>query len=292
MNTALKERRIKLSWGELGEIRIRTNAYADDVHEGLKLMLRHLKATGQVELWKLLVRKSGDDVLEIYRRYQRNELGKVIFAETVESAKSVMLDWASKRPNETTRKSYREYINNLFRDHPTATIAELPDVLRAVRDRYEARGQKNTFDQCRKVASSWAGKTYSKDSPLWRQLRAVQPLEVSSHVHTQKARQVWEVVATVDKMAEPYGSMFWTMCLLGTGRKEYLSDGFDVVPDHYVRIFGKKNKNRTRVVPLIFDATQLVAPDAKTTLSNNQLFREALQKVQPDWQLMSSDIRN
>ncbi len=281
------DRRIKLGFGVHGVIRIRTNQYSDDVHEGLVRMLQHLREVGKVDLWRGLAARE-IDALELYRRYVRDELDGVIRVEQVKPAKAAMLEWASKRLNPTTAKSYKEVIANLFRDHPDATIAELPEVLKAVRDRYEAKGQKNTFDQCRKVASSWAGKKYLNNQPLWRQLRAVPPLDRSSHVHRQEGRAVWDVFATVKKMGEPFGPQFLTMCLIGAGTKEYLTDGFSVELDEdhnyeYVRIHGEKTAHRNRRVPLIYAASELRKPSIK--YANRDRFDKALQAVQPDWDL-------
>ncbi len=259
---------------------IRTQQVTQKVHDGLYDMLTHLKRTGNIGLWTGL--STGDlNALELYERYLRGELDDVILKESAQTAKSVMLEWAKSRTNETTRNSYCDYIENLFRDHQTATIDQLPIVLAAVRLRYEKQGQKNSFGQCRKVASSWAGKVYGKDSALWRKLRSVQPLETSTHVHKQEARSVWDVLATVKAMKAPFGEMFWTMCLLGTGTKEYLQDGFTVVPDRWVVIHGQKNKARERRTPLIFNglATPIVS------LAKRKAFDRELHAVQPDWDL-------
>ncbi len=259
---------------------IRTGKVSQKVHDGLYDMLTHIKRTGNFGMWMGLKNDSLDP-LKLYEDYLRDKFNDVIMVESVQPAKEVMLAWAATRNNETTRNSYRDYIVNLFRDHPTATIDELPQVLEAVRRRYEEKGQKNAFGQCRKVASSWAGKVYGKDSALWRKLRAVQPLESSSHTHKQEARSVWDVLATVTAMKAPFGEMFWTMCLLGTGTKEYLQDGFTVVPDQWVVIHGQKNKARERRTPLIFNG--LVTPTV--SLANRKAFDKELHNVQPEWDL-------
>jgi hypothetical protein len=259
---------------------IRTGKLSQRVHDGLDAMLTHIKKTGNIGLWMGL--KEGTlDALALYESYLRDKFHDVILVESVKGAKAAMLEWVETRANPTTRKSYGEIVQALFRDAPDATIDELPEVLQAVRDRYEKLGQKNQFGQCRKVASSWAGKTYGKDSALWRRLRAIPPLESSSHVHKQEARAVWDVIATVKAMREPFGAMFWTMCILGTGTKEYLSDGFTVVDGKWVTIHGQKNKARVRRTPLVF--ANLVP--SSVSYANRKAFDRELHAVQPEWDL-------
>lgn len=258
------------------EVRIRTAHYSISVHNGLKNMLATFRATGQVDLFKAL--SEGYDPLEMYRRFLRKELGGVVLVESVTNAKDTMLAWAKLKAL-TTPRSYRGPIANLFRDHPDATIDQIPEVLLAVKERYSARGQRNSFIQCRKVAGSWTSDTYGQDSALWRAIRNIKPFDHNSHVHTGKARSVWAVFDVVKKMPEPYGMMFLSMCLLGTGTKEYFEDGFTVEPDRWVTVHGQKTDTRTRRTLLVFD--NLVTPPNK----NPKPLSKALRDIQPDWQL-------
>jgi hypothetical protein len=208
----------------------------------------------------------------------RKELNGVVLVESVTNAQDTLLKWAKTFPPSTAR-SYRGPIANLFRDHPDATIDEIPHVLEAVKERYSAVGQRNSFVQCRKVASSWSSVTYGPNSPLHLAIRNVLPFKHNSATHTGKARSVWDVFATIKQMPEPFGMMFLSMCLMGTGTKEYFVDGFTVEPDRWVTIHGKKNENRTRRTLLVFD--NLVAPPNQ----NAKPLSRALRAIQPEWQV-------
>jgi hypothetical protein len=273
--TTQHTRRIDRSWND-ARLTIRTAHLSKDMHDGLDTMLNHLKRTGNVGLWKGLADQRVNPV-SLYQHYLRGDLDGVVLVERVQSAKDTLLAWAEGIERPTTRKSYRQYVNDLFRDHPHATLDQLPEVLQRVRERYRRRGQRNSFGQCKKVALAYSSRTYGRYSALWRALANVQGLETSSHVHSGKARSVADVFDTVKAMKQPYGRYFISMCLLGTGTSEYLRDGF-TVHDHWVTIHGQKNTSRERRTMLLYDGLVKPKPDRKP-------FDRALHEVQPTWTL-------
>lgn len=276
-----KFREIDRTWKELGRVRIPINGLDRETIKGMGAMLTHLKKTGNVDQWRGLA-TGQTKPLEVYRRYLRNELDDVILVEKVQSGKRVMLEWVETLP-ESRRKSYKQYVNDLFQLEPDATVSELGEVLENLKVHYRSKGARTSMLKCKAVAGSYVKNTPSlgRNSALYRKIQNVQIDFASTHVHTGKAREVWDVVDAVKKMKQPQGAMFWSMCLLGTNPKEYLRDGFSIEEDshgRYVRVAGKKNELRTRVAPLIFD--DLVQPSRAV-----KWFRIELHKVRPDWML-------
>lgn len=112
---------------------------------------------------------------------------------------------------------------------------------------------------------------------MWSAVANIKGLKHSSHIHTGQARSVQDVVETIGRMRQPFGAMFWSMCVTGMGTKEYFEDGFEILPDAVV-IHGQKRKSRQRVVPLVF--SDLVQPSRQ-----QKAMRTALHVVRPEWQL-------
>ena len=158
MTTTIPERRIDRTRTDVGRVRIRTSGYSRDVHDGLGRMLGHLKRTGNAGLWRGIVAEQVNPI-DLYHSYLRGELGNVVLVESVQSGKETLLAWHDTIAKPTTRKSYRQYITDLFRDRAKATVSQLPEVVQQVRERYRKLGQKNAFGQCKKVALSYASHT-------------------------------------------------------------------------------------------------------------------------------------
>ncbi len=270
-------RRIDLQFRGVGRLRITTDKYSAQVHSELRAMLRSLHTTGKMDLLRGI--KSGAvDPFAVFLSYQRGELKQIRLVEEVTPAKLEMLRWLEKAEvAERTRKSYRWYINDLFREHDSAKISDIPDVLLSLRRECERLGQRTKFARCKAVALSYCSHTYGRESAMWSAVANIKGLKHSSHTHTGQARSVQEVVAAVGQMRQPYGAMFWSMCITGMGTKEFFEDGFDILADA-IAIHGQKRKSRERIIPLVF--SDVVQPSRL-----QKAMRAALHDVRPDWQL-------
>ena len=240
-------------------------------------MLRSLHTTGKLDLLRGI--KSGTiDPFALFLSYQRGELRQVRLAEDAIPAKAELVAWIERAEvAERTRKSYRWYINDLFRDHPSAKISEVPDVLLSLRKQCERLGQRTKFARCKAVALSYCSHTYGRESAMWSAVANIKGLKYSSHIHKGQARSVQDVVEAVRRLRHPFGAMFWTMCLTGMGTKEYFEDGFEILANA-VLVNGQKRKSRRRLTPLVF--SDLVQPSRQ-----QKAMRKALHGVCPEWQL-------
>ena len=171
--------------------------------------------------------------------------------------------------SEVHRRTLESSFKALERLRPRATVADVPDLLRAYRVECEKRGIGRTFRKAKNAAQAFLRETLGKRrSMLWAEVSDIPDVAYSRSV--TQAVSVARLVEIRSALPPAHAAIWWALCCSGMMPDELWGHKWRV-EGAGLAVGGTKTAYRRRVVPLI------VVPKEPERLY--KAFRVALQKV-------------
>lgn len=237
---------------------------ASDSLRQMKLMLKELDANR--DRAKLHQIKSGTvTLLDALRGWQE---GRLSFTDSYasDSLKQRIKKWLPHSgPSVDTRTQWTEFSNRLQREDfitESTKVHEVPEVLRRLRNKFEADNHPTTFNHYRTFFLSFLVRELGYDdgeSFILRQTRRIKKLPVRTHREHHPLPNPHDFLALVKRIntkgrwerhSVDYATWCWFMALHGLRPTEFARGLWerDKATGH-LRITGTKTKNSIRVVP-------------------------------------------
>ncbi len=160
---------------------------------------------------------------------------------------------------------------NALRIPKEATLADVPQLLKAYRFTALRNGQRRAFNMARTACQGLLRDTMGKRHELYGQVADVQKLtETPRQGNPQSPEDAREIRLELGR----HGDTWWSLCCTGMRPKEYWDGRWRVGPN-YVQVDGTKTKASKRKVPRLWTPT----PPSTETLNG---FAQALRKVRTD----------
>lgn len=219
---------------------------------------------------------------EFYASYKSGDLKSIGNATSIQGLKSTqpdgsvlspLFEWSKKRfeASNKTGTDYRSYFNVVLRFASDAsTVADLPVVLRKMRDHY---GKSPVmFNRTRAAVRSYLSDTLGRYDPLYAAVSNIKILKVTTtkrvkHLSVQEVRDLVSLLPN-------YGGMVWTCCVTGMRVvSEYLANNWEIQPNG-IHIKGTKTERSDRMIPYVKAGPSLV-----TARAEYKTFRQAVRKA-------------
>lgn len=226
-------------------------------------MLTVLHTMGRLDLLRA-VRDGHLAPLAVYEAYRIGELERLPSAETIGPLKAAFDAFtesvsAGTRHRSSLRTSGKHLCDAGGKD---ATIAELPDALRALRVRLSAHPR--AFNLARAAAQAFIRERLGRRSKLWLDVSNVPPLEEkkSRKGHPVTPRELADICA---RLTSDVGEMAWTIATTGMGPREYWQreDGWWRDDGSHIRVHGTKRSGRDRNVPRVRTPAEATCGEVK-----------------------------
>lgn len=160
--------------------------------------------------------------------------------------------WTTWREQYDCSDRYRESLGQSLRyllaeGKGDPAVSALPKLLGKHRTRMQKASHPRTFNMTRSAVQAFARSTRGKQSPLWRDVSAVEPL-LAPRTRRGHPLTVAAFFELLDALPAPARMDARMMALTGMGPTEYYRDGWETYPER-VHIFGQKRAGRDRDVP-------------------------------------------
>ena len=216
---------------------------------------------------------------DVWARYRTGEWARIPSGAHMRPLYTAVAEWlptAHKVSGKPLSASHRESIRQAFKAleklRPSATVADLPGLLRQYRADCERRGIGRTFRKTKNAVQTFLRETQGKRrSILWAEVSDI--ADVAYERDVVKARTVEQALEIRDALPRPHARIWWTLCTSGMMPDELWGEKWKV-RGVGIDIGGTKTAFRRRLVPLIEAPT---VPERQY-----KAFRVALQKVQAD----------
>ena len=188
--------------------------------------------------------------LVVYEAYVSRRLDLLPTAVTMTHLGSALGAWLPlAQCGEKHRAAHKTAINSLkAASRKSATVGELPSILRAVRLKLARANHAAQFNRVRASVQAFVRDTLGQNSEIYKGVS-----DVTSMEETKARKNNPQVVAFVIELArtiaaEHVGAL-WGMALTGMGPKEFFN-GWRLEGSG-IRVPGTKRKGRDRLVPLV-----------------------------------------
>lgn len=235
--------------GTFGGIRIERASGTTDrtLYNKLRHMLDTLADAGRTDVLEQ-VAKGKVSPLTLWRDYRGGAWDKLPTAAHVVPLAPTYDAWCQSVRGDRHRQDLEGYGVQLLALAPDdATLSDVPETVRALRVILEDRGRQ--FNKIRDAASRFLRAKLTNAHPLYREVRAIESLPVTTHYprSPQDPARAWVIREMLG--GEP-GRIWWNLCCSGMNPKEYWVDGWGE-EDGHLRIHGRKRSGRERLVPRI-----------------------------------------
>lgn len=207
-------------------------------------------------------------IIDAYPAYQQGTLDQLVTGPRATADLRTAWDAWVKRSGGGNVRNRTYAIDALLAVRKAAKVADLPPLVRAMIDRYQAAGKARTGNQYRVLVLAFLRDTMGKRHPLKIQVGDIPSLPYKAkHGNPQTVVQ-----ATAIRSALPthHGNHWWDLCLTGMRSKEYFETQWSDV-GMWVEVAGTKNASADRIVPKV---EPLQGPKTQY-----QAFRKALAKL-------------
>ena len=205
------------------------------------------------------------DPLIVYEAYVARRLDLLPTAETMTPLIAALEEWLPlAQCGEKHRAAHKTAINTVkTASRKSATVGELPTILRAVRLKLAKEGHAAQFNRVRASVQAFVRDTLGQNSDTYKGVSDVMSME-----ETKARKNNPQVVAFVIELARTIAAghvgALWGMALTGMGPKEFF-DGWRLEGSG-IRVPGTKRKGRDRLVPLVM-ADRFAGATGDRTLS-------------------------
>lgn len=213
----------------------------------LDQMLTGLHERGRLDILKA-IQKGEITPLQVWAYYRVNELEKLPTAQTMGQLEAKMKAWIEdKECSEAHRRSLHQSLRHIIASRKTATVADLPELLDALRGKMKAAKHPRSFNLAKAAAQAFIKTTLKRNHSLYHEITAIETLKVTQ-VRERHPLTVEEYEEVINKMKNLKACVIAiTMAHTGMGWQEY-TGRWDAKADRTV-IHGTKRKGRTRSVP-------------------------------------------
>lgn len=229
--------RIKRSWGTTHKPTIRR----------MESMMDGLFETGRLDILRSL-QDGTYTPLQVYDAWRTNDLERLPTAATLAPLKESMEKWIAKKEcSEAHRLSLSQSLRHLTSGTASTshTVAGLPTVLSALRDRFQGKHPRS-FNLARAAAQAFAKTTAGRNSKLWQDITAIEVLKVTQQ-RSKKPLTPNELETLMWKLRWPMNDIAAGMAFTGMGPSEYWGNWEPV--RHGYAVHGTKREGRDRLVP-------------------------------------------
>lgn len=225
--------------------------------------------------------------LIVYEAYRAKKLDSLPTAETMSTLAGALAAWMDEVQCGTKQKAaHKTMVSYATRAaKATATVGDLPGILRGIRSDLAKSGYGAQFNRVRSSMQAFVRDTLGRRHPVYAAVADVAEL-VEKKARKNNPQSVEQVGELARKIDVAHVGALWGMALTGMGPAEFYGE-WETRPDH-VAVHGTKRHARDRVVPLVFPdryANGLGDPSLSAEW-RARLFAEALReasggKVQP-----------
>lgn len=214
-------------------------------------MLTTLHGMGRLDLLRA-VRDGHLAPLQVWDAYRVGALERLPSADTLADLTIALEDFVEHvTAGVRHRASLKSSVKHLSgAAKKGAAIADLPDVLRALRESLAAHPR--AFNLARSAAQAFARERFGRRSTLWLEVSNVNVLE---ELGRQRGRPVEpkELEKLCGALAPDVAAMAWTMATTGMGPAEYWErlGGWWKDEGSHIRVHGTKREGRDRSVPRV-----------------------------------------
>ena len=177
-------------------------------------------------------------------------LREASFALTMEALDEYM---AEQQHSETTRTNYRHNFRTMMVFARSGeSLKDVPQILARYRAACVSLGRNfRAFNLSRAIMQGWVAHTIGKYSETYQAIRMVKRLKEEKNHGKNKYYSPKEIRALTKFLPKEIGDLLMFQLLHNMNAKELLVDGFEVVGNIGLHIFGKKTRHRDRIVPLM-----------------------------------------
>lgn len=196
--------------------------------------------------------------MQAYNTWKSGKLVGVASVAHVTPLKETLTEYLeNKQCAPDTLRGYNNCLNQMLKKaKPTATIADLPNVLESYKRHCEKNGISKSFNQTRAMVLGYLKKAFKPSSEIYREVLSIEVIPYQ-RIRKPNPQTVAQITALCEKLKPDVAAMVWTMCTIGTIPKEYLKDGIEDL-GYGIHIKGKKRTSRDRIVPRVLAPIQPV----------------------------------
>ncbi len=193
---------------------------------------------------------------DVWPHYRTGAWARIPSAEHLRPLDAAVAGWlptARKAGGAPFSPSHRASVSQAFlallRLRPRATVADLPDLLRAYRAECERRGIGRAFRKAKNAAQAFLRETQGKRrSFLWAEVSDI--ADVAYERHVMVALTVTRAREIAVALPAPHRAIWWSLCVTGMMPDELWKAKWKVA-GLGVEIGGTKTAYRHRVVPMV-----------------------------------------
>lgn len=186
---------------------------------------------------------------EVYQAWQAGTLAAVQVAGAGQLLKPALEAWLDSLPNSETRRGYRGELRRAGALRAGLPLHELPGLLRAYRQRCQARGVWRAFNLARAAAQAFVRDTLGQRATAYAEIEDLRPLARTAARRLPPAPTHAEFLARCARLPVAAARCAQGMAYSGMNPKEFWG-AWTAHPDR-IHIEGTKRVGRVRDVPLI-----------------------------------------
>ncbi len=188
--------------------------------------------------------------LEVYSAHVSKSMDRLPTVETSASLNKALEEWLRRSLKSDKHKaSHRTAINHVAKSSRAgATISDLPDIARKIRNTLESEGKAAQFNRVRSSLQAFLRDTVTKRHELYKSVQAIAPLEEMKR-RRNNPQPVGQVMELARNISVEHVPALWGMALTGMGPSEFY--GSWNIEGAGLRVHGTKRKSRDRLVPLV-----------------------------------------
>lgn len=239
--------------GTFAGVRIERATGSDDatVLRRLRDMCQTLADAGRLDVLEA-IRDGQVRPLEVWRHYRGGDWSQLPTVAHVKPLGDAYRGWLPSVPGDRHRHDLDVAGRQLLAlAHAGATVADLPALVAAFRDRCEARGFGRQFNKVRDAASAFLKRTVTRRHTLYLAVRAIDALPVT-HRHPKRPQGPAAARTIAEVLSGEAGRIWWLLCCTGMGPDEYFA-GKWAIEDDVLHVRGTKRAGRDRLVPLLVE---------------------------------------
>ena len=235
--------------GKVGRVKVASGTTDPRVHRQLNDMVTRLKVERRWDLLALLQRGLVAP-LELFDALGRGTLAQLPTADDVRPFASAVARWLPELDvSPLTREQYQGDLERFGKARPTATLAEIPSMLRAARATALQQDKRTTFNHTRAALFSFLRDVLGSEHRITKEARQVNQLKTTPRPGNPLTPEQVRAFAVV---LGKHASTLWSLALTGMRRGEYWGERKWAVGLDRVDVFGTKSKAARRTVPLVF----------------------------------------
>ena len=236
----------------VGRIKRASGTKLTPVKKKLERMLQNLYDEGRLDVLRA-IRDGHIGFLEVLDAYQRKSLDLLPTGKAVAPLVKSMTDWVDSLvvPTDASDdhvRAMRTTINYLKEAKPSATMADAPAVLEALK---ESLGKQHprSFNLVRSHVMAFTRARLKKSHPVWIACSAVEPKKVPKAQERPELSPKEMLNWFPNRETDTLDAIAWSMYTSGMHQKEYWGR-WETKADRIV-VYGTKREGRKRSIPLV-----------------------------------------